>query len=48
MDKPGRGRGDRWTQYALTLFAAGYMVLDACWILRNPSGVKSPKTVLVS
>ncbi|CAM9376260.1 unnamed protein product [Ectocarpus sp. 12 AP-2014] len=39
-------KGDRWTQYALTLFAAGYMVLDACWILCNPSGVKSPRTVL--
>lgn len=35
-------------QNGLSLFATGYMVMDACWILSNPSGVKSPKTVLVS
>ncbi|CAN0054274.1 unnamed protein product [Laminaria digitata] len=37
---------DRGTQYALTQFAAAYMVVDGCWIMLNPSGVKSPKTVL--
>lgn len=40
-------RGDTWTQYALTQFAAGYMVLDGCWIFCNRAGVKSPRTVMV-
>lgn len=39
-------QGDTWTQYALTQFAAGYMVLDGCWIFCNRAGVKSPRTVM--
>ncbi|CAM9883638.1 unnamed protein product, partial [Discosporangium mesarthrocarpum] len=37
---------DSRTQYALTIFATCYMVIDGLWIATNPTGVKSPRTVL--
>jgi TLC domain len=37
---------NRELQYQLTVFAVGYMCLDALWICFNMDSVKSPKTVL--